>query len=157
MSRHAIRTAPGTPGTPPALERMSVEPTGELVQNYGRLRRGILSPPALSANVNNYAPTGLADAHVIRLITNDTNIRVITGIDITVIAEALRDGREFWFQNVGVNGVNGFITFAHDSASSNAGNRFLNGGSANFSLAPQGTARAWYDGITDAFRAGYLG
>jgi hypothetical protein len=76
---------------------------------------GDISPPALTASVNDYNPTGLSTASTIRFSGNA--IWSITGL------QGGADGRLLTLYNVG-----GFATiFPNESSSSTAGNRFAFG------------------------------
>lgn len=85
----------------------------------------IISPTALSANTDNWNPTDLAIAGLIR-IGSDATPRTLTGIT----SGGVSDGRVIWLHNRNNSTA---ITLAHD-ATSTAANRFFCPGGANYSL-----------------------
>ncbi len=74
---------------------------------------GVLSPSQITANQNNYAPTGFADATMLRLST-DANGRELTGL------AGGADGRVIFLHNIGST----TLVLKDDDASSTAANRF---------------------------------
>ena len=112
---------------------------------------GDISPTSLSANQNNYAPTGIASAAVLRLITNNTTTRTLTGLTGGF------DGRVIKIFNIGVSGTNGSITLSDSDTSSTAANRFNLGSSVTLavnqgiSLVYDSTSSRWRsDGLLSA-------
>lgn len=95
---------------------------------------GVLSPPQITADQNDYAPAGLAQAFMLRLQV-DAN-RSITGL----LAQAA--GRLVAIINYGSTFT---ITLAHQSASSAATNRILTPNSLPLVLPQHGCAWLWYD------------
>ena len=92
---------------------------------------GDITPTALSANQNNYNPTGWGSATVMRLQASDAN-RVITGL------AGGTDGRIAVLVNIGSPYV---ISIQDENGSSSAANRFaLPVPSASFMQIPPGTA-----------------
>lgn len=73
---------------------------------------GVISPPQLTSNQNNYNPTGLSGASVLRLSSDAS--RDITGL------QGGADGRLLFIPNVGSND----IVLKDENASSSAANRF---------------------------------
>src|SRR5690606_35832672 len=74
---------------------------------------GDISPAQLTANQNDYNPTGLATASVIRL-DGDASFRTITGL------AGGSDGRIIMLHNIGAN----TILLANQNTASTATNRF---------------------------------
>ena len=74
---------------------------------------------SLTADQNNYAPTGIATADIWLISPNAE--RIITGIDGALFAEL--DGTEFVIWNTNNTSSTG-ITLSHNSGSSTSGNRF---------------------------------
>jgi len=105
----------------------------------GPLRlNNIVSPAQITANVNDYAPSGLATANWLRL-TSDAS-RNITGLDATGIA----DGQLLLITNVGDQN----LVFIHESASSTAANRFQTPGDVDETFNDNHGAWFVYDGTT---------
>lgn len=93
---------------------------------------GVLTPAQLTANQDNYNPTGLATAAVLRMSTNAS--RNVTGI------AGGSNGRMLLVGNVGSNN----LVLVHD-ATSTAANRFSLPGAANLTLLPGEWALLRYD------------
>jgi hypothetical protein len=103
--------------------------------NAGKLRLvGAVTPSALTANQNDWNPTGLANANVLRI--NATAARTITGM------AAQPDGTLLLVYNASAF----TITLPHDSNSSAAANRIYTPGAANFLLTQKKSAWMRYDG-----------
>lgn len=103
-----------------------------------RIASGI-SPAQITANQNNYNPTDLATASVLRLSSDASR-------DITGLAGGA-DGRILLVFNVGSNN----IVLKDESASSTAANRFaLNG---DITLAADDSVILWYDATSSRWRA----
>lgn len=101
---------------------------------------GIVTPAALTANQNNYNPTGIATARILRM-TSDAS-RTVTGI------AAQNNGQRLLIQNCG-----GFdIVLAHSSASSDAANRIICPGLANLTINAGDGVEIWYDGTSSQWR-----
>jgi hypothetical protein len=100
--------------------------------------QGDISPTQLSADVNDYNPTGLADATTLRLSADNT--RAITGL------QGGADGRVLLLINVGAEQ----IVLKDESASSSAANRFDAYG--DVILGPGGFATLWYDSTSSRWR-----
>lgn len=92
--------------------------------------------PSISADQNNWAPTGLSTATWI--YTNTTGALNITGI----AAQSL--GRVLALFNNGISN----LTLKHQSASSSSGNKFFLPSTADFVIPPYGTAWLFYDGTS---------
>lgn len=98
----------------------------------------VISPPQITSNQNNYGPTDLYKASVLRLFSDAS--RDITGLD------GAREGRVLHVLNVGSFD----IVLKDESASSSAGNRLaLNG---DITLAPDNSALLWYDSTSSRWR-----
>jgi hypothetical protein len=101
---------------------------------------GFLTPTALSGDVNNYAPDGIATATVLRL-DGGASGRNVTGID------GGAEGRVLIVHNIGTTNN---ITLVNQSNSSDAENRFL--GLIDTILRPNQTATLRYDGVSARWR-----
>lgn len=99
----------------------------------------VISPAQITANTDNYAPTGLATASVLRLSTDAS--RNLTGIS------AQPAGTRLTICNVGAQD----IVLVHD-ATSTAANRFLCPGSANYTLNGNDSVDIWYDTTSARWR-----
>src|SRR5690606_30550103 len=86
----------GTGSTPTV--RTTVDDVGALTHNAAFLLSGVISPPALGASQNNYAPAGLSGAQVIRQDVSASGVsitglaggapgRLLTIINISATAE----------------------------------------------------------------------
>lgn len=100
---------------------------------------GVITPPALSTDQDDYNPTGLSNASIIRL--SATALISITGL------AGGKNGRRIQFVNIGSNP----ITLATESLSSLAANRF-NTGSTNATLVGSATVSFTYDGTSSLWR-----
>lgn len=111
-----------------------------------------ISPAALAANTDNWNPTGLANATVIRV---DASAAVnVTGISITALPSGLGSGRLLYLTHIGTNAAN-TITLTHEDALSTAAHRFLlpNASRAGgLALAIGDTVLLWYDITTARWR-----
>ncbi|MEM8575518.1 MAG: hypothetical protein AAGF48_12885 [Pseudomonadota bacterium] len=102
---------------------------------------GVISPAQITANQNNYAPTGINAAAVVRVDSDAA--RNITGISASQI-----EGRVLVLQNDGAN----TITLPHESASSTAANRFDLQDDTDFELKAGGAVVLIYDDTADRWR-----
>lgn len=100
-----------------------------------------ISPPALSASVNDYAPTGLPAAAVIRL--GATATWSVTGLNVAGWTVK---------QKVLINTSTFPILIPNQSASSSAANRFLNESGGDFVLAPNALVWNYLDSTTGSIR-----
>ena len=100
-----------------------------------------ISPPQITANQDNYAPTGFAGATVLRLDLD--NNRTITGLAGGV------DGKIVMLINTTTTRT---LTLAHESASSTAANRFLAPNAQDLTVQPLCTAMLWYDSTSSRWR-----
>ncbi len=100
---------------------------------------GDISPAQITANQNDYNPTGLADAAVLRLSTDASR-------NITSIAGGA-DGRVLLIHNVGAFNI---VLKDDDGATGTAGNRFAL--STDITLLPDQSALIQYDSTTSRWR-----
>lgn len=112
---------------------------------------GTLSPTALAANTDNWAPTGIGGAYMVRIASGGGAFN-LTGIDSgangnTPYPGANLDGRQLLLVKIDA----GTITIVHDATSS-VNNRFLCPGSANFSLTVNNAALCTYDAASGRWR-----
>lgn len=115
---------------------------GHLAMTSGRLRFGnIITPTALAANTNDWNPTGLATAQVIRMQT-DAALRQLTGI------VAGTDGDLLLLLNVNATQA---TTLVH-AATSVAANQFFCPNNVNFTLNARAGVWLWYDGSSAKWR-----
>jgi hypothetical protein len=105
----------------------------------------VISPTAISADQNNYNPTGWSTANVVRLITNNTTARAITG------AQAGTAGEVKVLLNIGVDTVNANITLNLENASSTAANRWASIPGTTLVTLQTGCI-VWYDGTSSRWR-----
>ncbi|CAB4142780.1 hypothetical protein UFOVP435_21 [uncultured Caudovirales phage] len=117
-----------------------VSTSGGALNLQGAVRIGSqISPTALGASVNNWAPVGIASCALIR-VSSSTPVN-ITGIAVPNAAE----GRLLTIRNVGSFDV----TLTRDDAASSAANRFLIGANTvlragdSISLTYDATAQRW--------------
>ena len=103
---------------------------------------GSLTPAQITASQNDYAPTGIDDAGILRLDSDgDYNITGITNTG------AITGGRVLTIINIGAN----TITLTNDDAASTAAYRFLL--NDNVVLGPEESTTLWYDSSTARWRA----
>ncbi len=108
----------------------------------GRVSFGsLISPAALTANTNDWNPTGLATASIIRIST-DATPRTLSGI---VAGNA---GDILWLTNINTATA---ITLAHD-VTSTAANRFFCPNNANYTLNPRASVQLFYDNTSARWR-----
>lgn len=85
--------------------------------------QGVITPPTLTADVDNYSPTGLATANVVRLAGDNAVAWEIRGI-----LAPPTDQRMLIIQNIGTANP---LALIHDASTSTAANRiYYNGGVA---------------------------
>lgn len=112
--------------------------SGNAAFQRGLLLTGVISPPQITSNQNDYAPTGFLAASTLRLSSDAS--RNITGL------AGGTDGRVIVIHNVGAQGL---VLTDQDSAST-AANRFLFG--ASVTLAANAALSLRYDGTTQRWR-----
>lgn len=100
---------------------------------------GAISPAALAANVNDYAPTGFAGCNKMRLTST-------SAVSITGLAGGAA-GRRVDIINVGTNN----IVLTNQSVASTPANQFNIG--ANITIGAQQAVELWYDGTTNCWEA----
>lgn len=100
---------------------------------------GVITPPQITADQNNYSPTGFATATVLRLDTNAS--RSITGI------AARADGDVIIVQNIGASD----LKLLNESASSTAANRLAI--FADATLNPNTSTALRYDATSQRWRS----
>jgi hypothetical protein len=108
-----------------------------LAMNANRI--GIISPAQLVINTDDWAPTNLSTAAVIRLNTDAA--RDITGI----VAQAA--ATRILLCNIGA-----FNAVLKHDVTSTAANRFYGPGSADFTLTPNKSVDIWYDATSSRWR-----
>ena len=101
-----------------------------------------ITPTALSSSQNDYNPTGLSTADVLRLSTTGGNDYNITGL------AGGSDGRILAIHNIGTSGT---ITLKDESASSSAANRFALAN--DVALQPEQSITLQYDATSSRWRA----
>lgn len=104
---------------------------------------GIVSPPTITANQNDYTPANLAIARILRLIADAA--RSLTGL------AAQPNGTRLTLSNITGTAAN-TITLTHQDAASQPANRFICPGGANFVLNEGDSVDTWYDGTTSRWR-----
>lgn len=102
---------------------------------------GVISPAALGADQNDYAPTGFSTASVLRLSAS------IATVNITGLAGG-STGLLKLVMNVGASNN---LVLKNESASSLAANRF--DATGDVTLAPSAWTLLWYDGTSSRWRA----
>jgi hypothetical protein len=107
-----------------------------------RVIGAIVTPTALSGDVDNYGPTDLDRAAQLRIDGGASN-RNITGIRAGV------DGQELVVANIGTTNS---LVLVHESGSSTAANRILGANGANVTIRPTGMCRLIYDGTSSRWR-----
>lgn len=100
---------------------------------------GIISPTGTTGTVNDYAPTSLSTAAIIRQTT--TAATTLTGLT------GGSSGRIIVFFNIGTHDID----FINESASSTAANRFSFG--VDYRLGPNKSIILWYDSTSSRWRA----
>lgn len=101
---------------------------------------GDITPSTITADQNNYNPSGLSSAAVLRLASDA--FRYITGV------EGGADGRVLWLYNTGTNP----ISFQAESTGSSAANRITTNNLSWPILYQGGTAKMIYDGTASRWR-----
>ncbi len=107
---------------------------------------GDITPTALGGNVNDYAPTGLAGAFVIRQGGGAAD-RTITGLT------GGSDGRVLLLVNIGATNT---LILPNASGSSASANQFATSGAANVVIPVAGAALLYYDSTATKWRAWLL-
>ena len=103
-------------------------------------RAGVLDPPQITADQNNYNPVNLASALLLRLTANGAYN--ITGLQ----APGTPFGSASDFTRIALhNSSNSTLTLVHNSGSSSIANRFACPTSVDFALTSGGTVWLYYD------------
>lgn len=119
--------------TPASVKTTTLEATQTLTLS------GVITPSQITANQNDYTPSGFSTATALRLSSDAS--RTITGLSGGAL------GRIVIIHNVGSND----IILANESASSTAANRFALGADATIAANTSTTLR--YDGTSSRWRA----
>lgn len=104
---------------------------------------GTITPSAISADQDNYSPTGWGTSNVVRLSTNSGTERTLTG------ATAGTSGEFKWLVNLGP----GNIRLDASSTASTAANRFLTTSGTTYTIVLNGAVGILYDGTSSRWRA----
>jgi hypothetical protein len=104
----------------------------------------VVTTPAFSANTNNWNPVGLNTARIIRLTTDGSGAKNLTGI----YATSTDAGRLLTLINVGSDNV----ILAHENTGSHPAYRFTNPGAAAVTLNAGDCATVWYDATSARWR-----
>lgn len=99
-----------------------------------------ISPAQLTADTNDWNPTGLTTCAIIRASTDAS--RNLTGL------QNFASGAKILLCNIGAQN----LVLVHESASSAASNRFLCPGSAGFTLNQNDSVYLWYDATSTRWR-----
>lgn len=119
---------------------MSATTTG-VVFPLAMAATGVITPTALSATTDNWNPTGLSTARIIRAEASVAS-RDLTGIT------AQASGTMLTIFNVGA-GTN--VVLKHATGSSSA-NQILTPNGVDVTISPSGSASLWYDGTSSKWR-----
>jgi len=119
----------------------AVEFDGETRIDDGLYLRSIISPTAITGTNNNYSPTSLATATVIR--QDASGAATLTGL----VAQA--SGRSIILMNISATNT---IVLNHDNAGSTAANRFFCPNNANLTIRTNGAVEIWYDTTSSRWR-----
>jgi len=103
----------------------------------------VITPTALSGDVDNYNPNGGDTAFLWRLGDGGA-ARIITGIAAPSVGGAMH-----WIHSIGTS----TITFAHNSASSTAANRFLLPNNSNMVISASDSILILYDSVDSLWKA----
>lgn len=137
-TRSAIVSVSGT-GNIATFSATGAAVTGLVSYTAALFETGVISPAQITANTDNYAPTGFATTRWIRVSTDVS--RNITGL------AGGAAGRRVGIINIGAQN----LVFQHD-VTSTAANRFLCPGSAAFTLNANDAVELWYDTTSSRWR-----
>ena len=129
-----VRTSLGL-GTGDDVEFSGLTGTAQLIFS------GLISPAQLTADQNNYAPTGIDTCSVIR-VDSDAS-RTITGLSASQV-----EGREITIENDGTNA----IVLSDEDANSTAANRFALPDGAAVTIGSESSVTLKYDGTASRWR-----
>lgn len=119
--------------------------SGAVTLNSTLAYHSVIAPTALSADQNNYTPTGWATSNLVRLSTNSGTTRTLTG------AAAGTAGELKWLVNLGP----GSISLDAASTSSTAANRWLHVSGTTFTISVNGVCGILYDADSSRWRPIY--
>lgn len=119
---------------------MPVNPSKQALVNA--VVQTTISPPQLTANQNNYEPTGWALADVLRVSTDAS--RIITGFNSLSATQSVKT-----IVNVGSND----LVLAHEDGSSADINRILTLDSLSLTVEPKQAVTIYYDPTTQRWRS----
>jgi hypothetical protein len=105
---------------------------------------GVITPPAMTADQNNYAPTGHDTAFHFRL-SSDATVRTISGL----VGPSHTQGTLIILSN---NNTGTAINILNDSSLSTGVNRFFTPGAVTYVLGPRMSAMAIYDLVYTRWR-----
>lgn len=108
----------------------------------GQVLAGIITPTQIAANTNNWNPTGLGTARIIRATTDAS--RNLTGI------VALAGGTVLAIQNAGA--TQNLVLTHNDTGQSATGNCFMLPNNANLTLLPGMGVEIYYDSTSSKWR-----
>jgi hypothetical protein len=128
----------GSPGSPSDLTISEVRDLLDVGQNIGT----IVNPPALTGDVDDYAPTGLAPGVVLRIDPGTAN-RIVTGIS----AASFNDGDILYISNASTTRK---LHLHTDDGSSLATNRFRFSG--DITVRENMGITMYYDGVSQRFK-----
>lgn len=117
----------------------------ELDMSAAHRQSGDIAPAALAADVNDYNPTGLSTASVIRQASSGAVNRNVTGL------AGGSDGRVISFFNISDVAAE-TITLTHEDAASAAANRFHLPNLANYLISRASCVQLWYDPALSRWR-----
>lgn len=117
----------------------SANPWGNVYFGQGTYRTGVVTPPIIGSNVDNWVVTGLATASFIRASTNGAHS--VSGLANPANGQMVR------LINVGTQ----TLTLLHDTTST-AANRFLLPNNASLVLNPNDGVSLWYDNASSRWR-----
>lgn len=120
--------------------------SGALTAGGAWFQTGVISPSAITADQNDYAPTGFSTAGVVRVSHNNAGgNRSVTGL------AGGAAGRTVTLCFISTSSAETF-TLVHDSASSTAANRFISPSFADVALGAGECTGLYYDGVTSRWR-----
>jgi hypothetical protein len=120
-------------------EKLTVGQINAFTQSTGL---SVISPAQLTGDLDNYAPTGIATANLMR-VSSDSSMRAITGIQAPTGTAPLR----LTIVNIGSY----TLYFPQDHPDSSSANRFT-GHSGDYKLYPGKNADIWYDVTSTKWR-----
>jgi len=125
---------------------VSLTESSSIASSQGNFIQTILTVPTLTANVNNWNPSGFTDKTDLIRVNINANQRQITGI----VAPSLGVNRVLGINNLNTASLD--LRFAHNSSNSMPANRFLIRDNNSKSIKPNETAWFWYDHIVNRWK-----